>query len=81
MRYGRMREMKSAIKVVKEETKPVTFKGVITETDTHFILTCRDTLNKDFCRAEMPGVEKGKKKQFLISEGLLMDHYSTYDTE
>lgn len=74
MRWGQMQELKSAIKVVME-VKPTVVKGEITETETHVILTCQDS--KGMCRAEMPG----KTKQMLLFEGLLMDHYSTYDTE
>lgn len=76
MRYGQMEEIKSSIKVVMENPIAV-IKAVITETDTHFILTCKDEFERGMCRAEMPG----KTKQFLLQEGLLMDHYSTLDTE
>lgn len=74
MRWGQMQEIKSEIKVVMEVRRSIV-KGEITETDKHFVLTCQDS--KGMCRAEMPG----KTKQLLLFEGLLMDHYSTYDTE
>ncbi|XP_063701375.1 uncharacterized protein LOC134831550 [Culicoides brevitarsis] len=74
MRWGQMTEIESAIKIVKEESSSVQSKGKIIETDKHVILSCQDQTG--MCRAEMPG----KVKQLMLMEGLLMDHYSTYDT-
>lgn len=74
MLYGEMNELHSFINVFKAE-EPVVQKAKIIETDTSYILTCQN--GKGMCRAETPD----KKTQLLIMDGLLMEHYSTYDTE
>uniref|UniRef100_A0A336MRI0 CSON003013 protein n=1 Tax=Culicoides sonorensis TaxID=179676 RepID=A0A336MRI0_CULSO len=75
MRWGEMQETQSFIKVLMEEEHEKEVKGKIIETDTHVILTCQDY--SGLCRAEMPH----KTRQLLLMDGLLMDRYSTYDTQ
>jgi hypothetical protein len=73
--WGSMKSFDGTINLLPTEPKKNAISKII-ETDTHVVLSCKVEKSATQCRAEMPD----RQRKLFLMDGLLMDHYSAYDT-
>ncbi len=75
LRWGKMDELETQMNYFIDSTK-TEVNSYIRRIENARVLTCENINKISQCRAESPS-----GKQYLILDGLLTDHYSSYDTK